>query len=245
MAHSAPVALVTGAARRLGAVTARALHADGYTVVVHHHTSAAEALALAAGLNAARADSASTVAADLARVEAAETVVGAVTARYGRLDLLVNNASIFERSPRDRIDPAAFERLHAINVRAPYFLSIAATPWLRATRGAIVNITDVHAEHPRRDYAAYCASKAGLLAISRTLALELAPEVRVNCVAPGAILWAASEQDAALQDAMVQATPLARVGDPQDIAAAVCYLAGATFVTGQVLNVDGGRTLAL
>lgn len=243
MPPTAQVALITGAAKRIGAAIARALHRQGYVIVIHHHTSMAEAQALATELNAARAHSAVLIGQDLAAADAAHTIIDAVTAQCARLDLLVNNASVFDRSALDVVDVASWDRIQAINLRAPYFLALAAAPLLRASRGAIVNITDIHAERPRREYAAYCASKAGLVAISRTLALELAPEIRVNCVAPGAILWAASE-DAAVQTATVSATPLGRCGSPEDIAQAVCYLAGASFVTGQVINVDGGRMLA-
>lgn len=242
--HDAPVALITGAARRLGACTARALHALGYDIVIHHHTSADEAAALADELNGMRAVSAVTVSHDLARADAGEAIIAALSARRPRLDLLVNNASVFDRTPLERVDIAAWERIQAINVRAPYFLSLHAAPLLRANHGAIVNITDIHSERPRAEYSAYCASKAALVAVTRGLALELAPAIRVNAVAPGPILWAASE-DAQLQAATLAGTPLARRGDPQDIAQAVCYLARAPFVTGHVIDVDGGRHLVL
>lgn len=241
--QDAPVALVTGAAKRLGACTARALHALGYTLVIHHHLSSAEARALAANLNAARANSATTVSADLADADAAARIADAVADRHPGLDLLVNNASVFDASPLAQVDVAAWERIQAINLRAPYFLALACAPLLRARRGAIVNITDIHSERPRAGYSAYCASKAGLVAVTRGLALELAPEIRVNAVAPGPILWADSE-DEALQAATLRGTPLARRGEPEDIAQAVCYLARAAYVTGHVLDVDGGRHLA-
>lgn len=242
--HGAPVALITGAARRLGACTARALHTLGYDIVIHHHTSADEAHPLAIELNDVRADSATTLCQDLADAHAGATIISRLRERHARLDVLVNNASVFDRTPIGAVDVATWDRIHAINVRTPYFLSLAAAPLLRASRGAIVNITDIHSERPRADYSAYCASKSGLVAVTRGLALELAPEVRVNAVAPGPILWAASE-DAALQAATLAGTPLARRGDPRDIAEAVCYLAGAPFVTGHVLDVDGGRHLVL
>jgi pteridine reductase len=243
-ANDTPVALITGAAKRLGACTARALHRLGYDIVIHHHTSGEEAQALAAELNHTRAASASTLCQDLSQAEAGAAIVAAVAARHQRLDLLVNNASVFDRTPLAMVDVSAWERIQAINLRAPYFLSVHAAPWLRVQRGAIVNITDIHSERPRADYSVYCASKAGLVAVTRGLALELAPEVRVNAVAPGPILWADSE-DAELQAATLAGTPLARRGDPEDIAQAVCYLARAPFVTGHVLDVDGGRNLVL
>ncbi len=240
----APVALITGAAKRLGATTARALHRLGYDIVIHHHTSAEEAQALVTELNAIRATSASKLCQDLAAPEAGAALIAAFSTQYSRLDLLVNNASVFDRTPLASVKLADWERIQAINLRAPYFLSVHAASLLRASRGAIVNITDIHSERPRADYSVYCASKAGLVALTRGLALELAPAVRVNGVAPGAILWAASE-DAELQAATLAGTPLARRGDPEDIAQAVCYLARAPFITGHILDVDGGRSLVL
>ncbi|MCC6707572.1 MAG: pteridine reductase [Gammaproteobacteria bacterium] len=242
--NAPPVALITGAAKRLGACTARALHNLGYDIVIHHHTSVDEAHALAGELNALRAASAVTLCHDLATVDAGTAIIKALLDVRARLDVLVNNASVFDRTPIASVDVAAWDRIHAINVRTPYFLSLAAAPLLRASHGAIVNITDIHSERPRAEYSAYCASKSGLVAVTRGLALELAPQVRVNAIAPGPILWAASE-DAALQSATLAGTPLARRGDPQDIAEAVCYLVRAPFVTGHVLDVDGGRHLVL
>lgn len=242
--NDVPIALITGAAKRLGACTARALHRLGYDIVIHHHTSTDDALALAAELNAIRALSATTLGQDLAADDAGANIIAACRARHQRLDVLVNNASVFDRTALDSVDLAAWERIQAINLRAPYFLSVHAAPLLRATHGSIINITDIHSERPRAGYSAYCASKAGLVAVTRGLALELAPEVRVNAVAPGPILWAASE-DAQLQAATLAGTPLARRGDPQDIAQAICYLVQAPFVTGHILDVDGGRSLVL
>ena len=239
-----PVALITGAAKRLGATTARALHRLGYDIVIHHHSSGNEATRLAAELNGLRAGSALTLCQDLAAPDAAAAIVRNFGSLRQRLDLLVNNASVFERTSLAQVDLAAWERIHAINLRAPYFLAVHAAPLLSASGGAIVNITDIHSERPRADYSVYCASKAGLVAVTRALALELAPAVRVNAVAPGPILWADSE-DAALQAATIAGTPLARRGDPDDIAQAVCYLARAPFVTGHILDVDGGRSLIL
>lgn len=239
-----PVALITGAAKRLGAATARALHRLGYDVVIHHHSSGDEAARLAAELNEIRAESALTLCQDLADPQAGAAIVRTLSGLRKRLDLLVNNASVFDRTPLAQVDLAAWERMHAINLRAPYFLAVHAAPLLSATRGAIINITDIHSERPRADYSVYCASKAGLVAVTRALALELAPTVRVNAVAPGPILWADSE-DAELQAATIAATPLARRGAPEDIAQAVCYLARAPFVTGHILDVDGGRSLKL
>lgn len=240
----APVALITGAAKRLGATTARALHRLGYDIVIHHHTSSHDAAQLAQELNRVRTDSAVTLCQDLADPHAGAAVIGALRGLRTRLDLLVNNASVFDRTLLAQVDLSAWERIQAINLRAPYFLAVHAAALLTASRGAIVNITDIHSERPRADYSVYCASKAGLVAVTRGLALELAPAVRVNAVAPGPILWADSE-DAELQAATIAGTPLARRGEPEDIAQAVCYLARAPFVTGHILDVDGGRSLQL
>ena len=240
----APVALITGAAKRLGATTARALHRLGYDIVIHHHTSGRDAAQLAEALNKIRNGSAVTLCHDLADPQSGAAVIGALKGLRTRLDVLVNNASVFDRTPLAQVDLTSWERIQAINLRAPYFLAIHAAPLLAVSRGAIVNITDIHSERPRVDYSVYCASKAGLVAVTRGLALELAPAVRVNAVAPGPILWADSE-DSDLQTATIAGTPLARRGEPEDIAQAVCYLARAPFVTGHVLDVDGGRSLKL
>lgn len=221
----------------------RALHAAGYDLAIHYHTSAAAARELAAELNEVRSHSAFTLRQDLAARRAGSRLVAAIERRRGRLDLLVNNASVFDANALEAEDYAAWERIQAINLRTPYFLAVAAAPLLGRHRGAIVNIADIHGERPRAGYAIYCASKAGLLAVTRSLALELAPAVRVNAVSPGAILWAESEAPAA-RAAALRAVPLERRGEPADIAAAVCYLAGATYVTGHVINVDGGRLLS-
>jgi pteridine reductase len=237
-----PVALITGAAKRIGATTARYLHRCGYRIVAHYHTSANEAQALVRELNAARAESAAALAGDLADAGAATAVIAEAVRHWDRLDLLVNNASVFDRTPLAAVTPAAWDRIHAINVRAPYFLALGAGPHLARAGGSVVNIADIHAERPRRQYSAYCISKSALVAATRALALELAPGVRVNCVAPGAILWAVTEDDETRQRTL-EVTPLGRQGDPEDIAAAIHYLAQAAFVTGEVINVDGGRYL--
>ena len=239
-----PVALVTGAAKRLGAVTVRVLHDKGYNVVVHYHNSGREAQALAAELNSVRAASAVSLREDFATGDPAASLIEAAGQTWSRLDLLVNNASVFDKTPLNEIDLPAWERIQTINLRTPFFLSIAAAPLLAKAKGSIVNIADIHAERPRLDFSAYCASKAGLVAITRSLAIEMAPAVRVNCVSPGAILWAANETKA-VQENTVKTTPLERHGDPEDIAQAVCFLAEAKFVTGHTVNVDGGRVVRI
>ncbi len=249
---NAPVVLVTGAARRVGAEIARALHAAGACVAIHYRRSAAEADRLAAELNAARPDeggeSAATFAADLLDIDALPRLVEAVVAHFGRLDALVNNASSFYATKVGAVDTAAWDDLMGSNLRAPLFLSQAAAPHLDRSGGCIVNITDIHAERPLKGYPVYCAAKAGLLGLTRALALELGPRVRVNAVAPGPIEWPQGTQDFPPADraAIIEHTLLKRVGSPADIAQAVKYLVfDAPYVTGQVINVDGGRTAHL
>jgi pteridine reductase len=238
------VALITGAAKRVGAAIAEHLHADGFQIAIHHHTSIDEAHQLEADLNRKRPNSAFAIKQDLAEKNAASKLIKMVVNKTNQISLLVNNASIFSETPlkqRKNIEDL-WDLLHTINVRIPYFLSLEAIPFLRESQGCIVNITDIHSEKPRKDYSAYCASKAALVAVSNSLALDLAPDIRVNCVAPGAILWAATE-NRTVQDETIESTPLARIGKPFDIAQAVSYLTKAKYVTGHVLNVDGGRTL--
>lgn len=237
------VVLVTGAARRIGAACVRRLHAEGCRVVVHARRSLAEAGALCAELNDRRADSALALEADLSRVEDIRGLVERATARWGRLDGLVNNASLFQPTALADVSAQDWDTLMGVNLRAPFFLCQAAAPQLRAGRGAIVNLVDVYAHRPHPGYSVYGIAKAGLVALTRALARELAPEVRVNAVAPGAILWPA---DATTDDQaeVLARVPFGRAGAPEDIAGAVLFLLrDAGYVTGQVLDVDGGRTL--
>lgn len=240
---SRPVALVTGAARRIGAATARRLHASGYDLCLHHLHSTAEMAALAAELESTRAGSVRVLQADLGQFDRLPELVAASVGRFGRLDALVNNASSFHPTPLGTVAPQQWDALFAVNARAPFFLAQAAAPHLRAARGAIVNLTDVYAGRPLPAHAPYSATKAALVSLTRSLALELAPEVRVNAVAPGAILWPEHGQDDAARQAILGATALGRIGTPEHIAAAVHWLlsADAGYVTGQVLHVDGGR----
>lgn len=242
-----PVVLITGAARRVGAEIARALHGAGATVVLHYRRSAGEADALAEALNALRPASALTVPGDLKDDGVPERVVAETIERCGGLDALVNNASSFFPTPLGTIDLAAWNDLVGSNLKAPLFLAQAAAPTLRERRGAIVNIVDIHAERPLRNYPLYCAAKAGLLGLTRALAVELAPDVRVNGVSPGAIEWPEDGQfPPDEREAIVAHTLLGRVGAPSDIARTVRFLLfEAPYVTGQIIAVDGGRSAHL
>ncbi|MEP6634240.1 MAG: pteridine reductase [Luteimonas sp.] len=240
----APVALVTGAAKRLGAAIARRLHADGFNLALHYRSSSVEMNALADELQARRAGSVLTLQADLADFDRLPELIARTVGHFGRLDALVNNASAFDATTFGATTPAQWDASFAINARAPFFLSQAAAPHLAATQGAIVNLTDIYAERPLRGHAVYCMAKAALVMATKSLALELAPSVRVNAIAPGAILWAEHGTDDTAQRAMLARTPLARTGTPEEIAEAVRWLLrDATYTTGQVLRLDGGRLL--
>jgi len=239
-----PAALITGGARRIGAAIVRRLHADGHDIALHYHHSAGEAKALAAELEHARAGSVLLLRAELAEFDRLPELVATTVGRFGRLDALVNNASAFFPTPFGEATPAQWDALFAANARAPFFLSQAAAPHLRATRGAIVNLADIHGERPLRGHALYGMSKAALIQMTQALALELAPEVRVNAVSPGAILWPDGGKSDAERSSLIARTPLARTGTPEEIAEAVRWLlCGATYTTGQVVRVDGGRML--
>lgn len=240
------VAVVTGAARRIGAAIARRLHASGASVLLHYRGAEAEAASLEAELNAARPKSASKVKADLLAPIAPRSLVSAAEERYGRLDLLVNNASTFYPTAVGSIEPGHWEELMGSNLRAPLFLAQQAAPLLKKHGGAIVNLADIHGERPLKGYLVYSIAKAGLVALTRSLALELAPEIRVNGVAPGAIAWPEDGQfEPEERERIVATTPLARLGAPEEIARAVHFLATAPFITGQILAVDGGRSVYL
>jgi pteridine reductase len=245
---SSPVVLITGAARRVGAEIARTLHAAGARVVLHYRASSHEADRLAADLNARRENSALALRCDLRDMTGLAAMVDEAIAHFGHLDALVNNASSFFSTAVGSIDEAMWDDLMGSNLKGPLFLAQAAAPHLAKAHGCIVNITDVHAERPLKGYPVYCVAKAGLLGLTRALALELAPQVRVNAVAPGAIEWPENATDfpPEEQHAIVEHTLLKRIGSPGDIARTVKFLIfDASYVTGQVINVDGGRTAHL
>jgi pteridine reductase len=238
------VALITGAAHRIGAQTARTLHEAGANVVLHYRNSAAGAEALQNELHASRPDSVALVQGDLHDAAALPKMVEQAHAAWGRLDLLVNNASTFYPTPVGTVGETEWDDLIGTNLKAPFFLAQAAAPHLKMQRGAIVNIVDIHAERPLKKHPVYSMAKAGLVMMTKSLACELGPEVRVNAVAPGAILWPENEMDDATKNKILDRTFLKRQGNPQDIANAVLFLArDAHYTSGHILTVDGGRSL--
>lgn len=257
MSDSRPVALITGAARRIGAAIARRLHGDGFDLALHYRDSGDNMQALAAELETVRTGSVLVLQADLVQFDRLPELVAQTVGRFGRLDALVNNASAFFPTRIGDTTPADWEALFAVNARAPLFLAQAAAPHLKKAGGAIVNLADIHGERPLRGHAVYGMSKAALLHMTRALALELAPEVRVNAVCPGAILWPepgdgdgdgegkdGESKDAAAKAAVLARTPLQRTGTVDEIAEVVSWLLHkATYTTGQAIRVDGGRLL--
>jgi pteridine reductase len=237
--------LITGAARRVGAAIVRAMHGAGANLVVHYRKSANEAAQLADELNAKRGKSVVTMQADLLDIAKLPSLVEFAVRTFGGLDVLVNNASSFYPTPVGEITPAAWDDLMGSNLKVPLFLSQAAAPALRKSSGLIVNIVDIHSLRPLRNYTVYCAAKAGLQMLTRSLAKELGPEVRVNGISPGPVLWAEGQADEAARKKVVDSTILKRMGTPQDIArTALFFAASAPFITGQILAVDGGRSVA-
>ena len=238
------VALVTGAARRIGAAVCRCLHENGTDVVIHYRGSAAEANALADELNAQRPDSAMVVQGDLGQVATLPALVQTVLNWHNRLDILVNNASSFYPTPIGDVTESHWDDIVGSNLKAPLFLSQAALPSLREAQGVIVNIVDVHAQRPLRDHAVYGSAKAGLAMLTRSLAKDLAPGIRVNGVAPGAIMWPEAGLSEQAKASILKQIPAGRAGDASDIAGCVLYLVrDATYVTGQIIAVDGGRSI--
>jgi pteridine reductase len=236
--------LVTGAARRIGAAMARGFHAHGADICIHCHQSIDEAEQLRDELNRRRAKSAAIVSADLLDVAALPGIVSAALSAFGRLDVLINNASTFYPTPLGTVSPAQWDDLMGTNLRAPFFLAQAAAAQLRASKGAIVNMIDIHAQRPLPGHPVYSAAKAGLAMLTRSLARELGPEVRVNGIAPGPIMWPETGMDAQLQKEIVAKTLLKRSGSPEDVVrAALFFVKDAPYVTGQILAVDGGRSV--
>jgi pteridine reductase len=236
--------LVTGGAKRLGAAIGRRLHGAGASVVVHYHQSRPAAEALVAAFEALRAGSAIAVRADLHDTARLPALVEAALERFGRLDVLVNNASTFYPTPVGSITPEQFDDLVGTNLRAPLFLAQAAAPALRQSGGLILNMVDIHGRRPLKAHPVYSSAKAGLLMLTKSLARELGPEIRVNGIAPGPVLWPERSLDDALKAEIIARTALKRPGSPEDIARTAYFFAvEAPYVTGQVIAVDGGRSL--
>jgi pteridine reductase len=246
MDSPAPVALITGAAHRLGAHTAHHLHNRGWNIVIHYRSRQEQAQALANELNDLRAHSAVALQADLSSPDEIAPLAEQAIAAWGRLDGLVNSASVFYPNPTEKAQNEDWDAIMSTNLRAPFFLGQACLAALRSTGGAIVNMIDIYSERPLANHPLYCASKAGLASLTQSWAKDLAPEVRVNGVSPGAILWPEgdAEMDPQQQQSILDRTPLATTGKPEDIAGAIAFLlCDAPFITGQILSVDGGRSL--
>ena len=239
------VILVTGAARRIGAAIVTCLHEHGARLAIHYRGSRDAAEKLAADLNKVRENSATALQADLADTDKLPALIAAVPDWGGRLDGLVNNASSFYPTPLGSISEKQWDDLVGSNLKAPLFLSQAAIDPLRRSAGAIVNIVDIHAQRPLRNHAVYGSAKAGLAMLTRSLAKDLAPHIRVNGVSPGVILWPENGMSDVVQESILRQIPLQHAGKPRDIAACVLYLLrDASYVTGQIIAVDGGRSIA-
>ena len=243
---AAPVILITGAARRIGAAIARRLHDAGARIVLHYRNSAADALALQKALEANRPHSVARIQGDLHNMSDIHALARQAVAAFGRLDGLVNNASGFYPTPIGQIQERQWDDLIGSNLKAPFFLAQALALELAQRRGAIVNLADIHGQRPLKDHPVYSIAKAGTIMMTQALAKELGPDVRVNAVAPGAILWPETDLDDAAKQTILDRTALKRPGDPTDIAETVAFLLlDAPYITGQILAVDGGRSLNL
>jgi pteridine reductase len=237
------VALITGGAKRIGAAIATTLHNAGMDLVVHFRHSAADAQSLADELNDIRPNSVVLAEGDLENSEDCATLAQQAIDAFGRMDALINNASAFFPTPIGEVTNNHWETLMGVNLKAPFFLSQACAKALASTQGVIINLTDIYAERPLPNHPVYSASKAGLVALTRSLAQELGPNVRVNAIAPGAIIWPESGDSEENQNEILRRTPLGRLGKPRDIAGTVMFLLrDAPFITGQIINVDGGRS---
>ena len=242
------VVLITGGAKRVGAAICRELHAQGAQVMIHYNTSQQEAQALLAELNAIRPNSAASIQADLLNIELIPKLIEKTLANFGRLDVLINNASSYYPTQLGQINEQNWHDLVGSNLKAPMFLAQAAAEELRKNHGCLVNITDMHIERPKKGYIVYSVAKAGLVTLTKSLAHELSPEVRVNAVAPGPVQWPENNPqfDEDYKNRVINQTLLKRIGDPTDIAKAVKFLVyDAPFITGHILAVDGGRSLNL
>ena len=238
------VVFITGGSRRVGAVVCRHLHAQGANLVIHYRSSRDDAQALQAELQRLRPDSVTLLQGDLLDYARLDTLVQEAARAYGRLDVLLNNASSFYPTPIGQATEKQWDDLFGSNLKAPFFLCQAAAPYLKRSGGCIVNMADVHAERPLKNYPIYSAAKAGLVMLTLSLARELGPEVRVNAIAPGTILWPEHEMDDATKTQILERVPQKRSGEPMDIARTVLFLIrDAHYISGQVIAVDGGRSV--
>ena len=238
------VVFITGGSRRVGAVVCRHLHAHGANLVIHYRSSKDDAQALQAELQRQRPDSVTLLQGDLLDYARLDTLVQDAARAYGRLDVLLNNASSFYPTPIGQATEKQWDDLFGSNLKAPFFLCQAAAPYLKRTGGGIVHIADVHAQRPLKNYPIYSAAKAGLVMLTQSLARELGPEVRVNAIAPGTILWPEHELDDAIKTQILERVPQKRSGEPMDIARTVLFLIrDAHYISGQVIAVDGGRSV--
>ncbi len=238
------VVFISGGVKRVGAVVARHLHAAGMNLVLHYNHSETAAHALQAELNNQRPESVLLLQADLRNTRKLTSMIRQVIEHYGQLDVLINNASTFYPTPIGKVEENDWDDLLGTNLKAPFFLSQAAAPHLAKQHGCIINLVDIHAERPLKNHPVYSIAKAGLVMLTKSLAQELGPNVRVNGIAPGAILWPNNNQDEISQHRIISKIALKRQGDPSDIAKTVLFLVGeAGYITGQVISVDGGRTL--
>ena len=242
--NSNQVALVTGAARRIGAEIVRKLHSESMNVILHYNNSKEAAEALANELNQQRANSIVVTQFNLTDIDQLESFKKDVLSHWGRLDVLVNNASTFYPTPIDQVTIQQFDDLFDVNLKAPLFISKVFSDDLNKQRGSIINIVDIHGDRPLKDHAIYSSAKAGLIMLTKSLARELAPSIRVNGIAPGAIMWPEHEDTEEVKQAIINRTALKRKGHPADIANAVWFLIQSDYITGQIINVDGGRTLS-
>ena len=243
MGNSAPVALITGAAKRIGAQIAKKLHAEGYNVIIHYSHSMHEAHALVDQLNMTRPNSATSLSADLCNLSMIDSLAEQALASWGHVDVLVNNASSFYPTPIGGITDSDWSSLVGSNVKGPLFLTQALAPALKARSGSIVNMVDMHIDRPLPSHSVYLIAKNGLASLTRSLATELAPNIRVNGIGPGAILWPERDMDEEEKQKLIDTIPLGTLGSPEDIADTVWFFINVPYITGQILYVDGGRSL--
>lgn len=237
------IALITGGAKRIGAVISQFLHEQGFSIAIHCNTAISDANALNIQLNKQRKNSSCVIQADLRDANCYQKIINTVIEQLGRLDVVIHNASVFYPTPLEEATLENWEDLVSTNIKAPFFLAQAAVPFLREKKGCIVNITDVYAEKPLKFYNIYNISKAALKMMTETFAKELAPHIRVNAVAPGSILWPEKQMDLSLQEKILRKIPLKRQGTPLDIAKAVWFLIDSSYITGQTIIVDGGKSI--